>query len=1000
MLTNSISILKSSHLSRQVFSFIVIFGILPGVGLGQKYDFVNYTIEDGLVQSQVNTIVEDPYGMMWISTFGGISRFDGKEFVNYNFGNGLMHSSSELVFCDRTGNIWIAHNGHIQRYDGKSFRTYKITGLAKNKRAAAMVHANDRSIYALSAGKIYKLNEANATFNPTTDSAMVCTAIAHTAKGDLVAAVHKKGIFIFHQGQWSPMVVWKGKDTTLYVRAITPKKQGKGWWALATTALVSCQDSTYQVQTHGLRTPMWCMAEVSKGVLYIGTSKGAYKIHDNQKTEHLTALQGLTDNAIYDITQDREGNLWFGTDGSGIYKYHEPSLMTIDQSIGLRGNTVMALSLDSSGAMWAGSLEHGLSGIKDGTITYHPMPTKYPESNKINVLLTDQKQQLWIGTIGSGLWTYKNNRFNQIGEGIKGFPLNFTGIYESKDGSIWTTSARGVTRIRGQQIDMISDIPGAAMAMYELSPDSMLVCHSNGISILDHSLKIHDLPLEGTQGIFIGNIARWKNYLVFGTMENGIVLWDYTSKSLHTIRCNESLGLSSNMCFSVLPKGDAIYTGTVNGLNKIQFDSTTKKFTVKHLHSANHRLGPECNQNAILEGPDENIWVGTTKGIYIFQPSDSKEILPPRIYLKSIEIFSAPIDSTIALDSIIAWNALPKTLNIAAGQNHLTFTITGIHHSAPMNLLYQYQLVGADTAYSKPKNIASVIYPQLAPGSYTFKARALLSNNPTLYSEEIIYTFTINPKFYQTNWFRFLFLVSLLILGTIIQKYRLNSKARHRRLIDEARLQEQFKIQQRTSEDLHDDLGNKITRLSLLTDILQTKLTQDADQLKIIHQIRENIQGLYMGTKDIIWALAPKQNSLYDAIHRIQNFGSDLFQDSTIGFKSNDPDEQLKNYKPPFEFSRNLIMICKESFHNVLKHSGADAVTLECKFTEPDFLYLAILDNGIGIKSPISPAKKGNGLDNIQKRVTRLGGTLEILDNTPTGTIIAMHLKIPPSEGS
>ncbi len=113
----------------------------------------------------------------------------------------------------------------------------------------------------------------------------------------------------------------------------------------------------------------------------------------------------------------------------------------------------------------------------------------------------------------------------------------------------------------------------------------------------------------------------------------------------------------------------------------------------------------------------------------------------------------------------------------------------------------------------------------------------------------------ICPRFYEKAWFRISAICLLILMGALIQKYRMVLRSRQHQLIEETRRQEQVKIQQRTSEDLHDDLGNKITRLSLLTDILQTKLEGHTDQHKLVSQIRENIQGLYLGTKDIIWAL-------------------------------------------------------------------------------------------------------------------------------------------------
>ena len=88
--------------------------LISVVSRAQKYDFVNYGIEEGLVQSQVNQIVQDQYGMLWISTLGWISRFDGKEFSNFNYGNGLVHSLTSTVFVDRANTIWIGSEAGLQ----------------------------------------------------------------------------------------------------------------------------------------------------------------------------------------------------------------------------------------------------------------------------------------------------------------------------------------------------------------------------------------------------------------------------------------------------------------------------------------------------------------------------------------------------------------------------------------------------------------------------------------------------------------------------------------------------------------------------------------------------------------------------------------------------------------------------------------------------------------------------------------------------------------------
>ncbi len=163
------------------------------------------------------------------------------------------------------------------------------------------------------------------------------------------------------------------------------------------------------------------------------------------------------------------------------------------------------------------------------------------------------------------------------------------------------------------------------------------------------------------------------------------------------------------MCFSILSDGEVIYVGTVNGINKILFDTLNLKFTLKALKSSHQRLGPECNQNAILRDTSGRIWVGTTKGISIYQPSIPAKYIRPKLHLKSIEVYGQSIDTTWKDDTLSAWNLIPKKLILAPDQNHLTFNVTGISLSALQDLLYQYYLIGADTAYTRPKTISAVM---------------------------------------------------------------------------------------------------------------------------------------------------------------------------------------------------------------------------------------------------------------------------------------------------
>src|ERR1700712_3304510 len=72
----------------------------------QKYTFTHYSISDGLIQSQVNNICQDADHNLWLATYGGVSRFDGKTFTSYSRQDGLPNNFVYTIFCDRAGKMW------------------------------------------------------------------------------------------------------------------------------------------------------------------------------------------------------------------------------------------------------------------------------------------------------------------------------------------------------------------------------------------------------------------------------------------------------------------------------------------------------------------------------------------------------------------------------------------------------------------------------------------------------------------------------------------------------------------------------------------------------------------------------------------------------------------------------------------------------------------------------------------------------------------------------
>ena len=95
----------------------------------QKYHFQRYSNEEGLSQSQVQCMLEDSQGYLWVATNGGgVNRFDGLHFQVFTDKEGLQNNSIIKMLEDADRNVWFMseHEAGISYFDGREFTTLNI----------------------------------------------------------------------------------------------------------------------------------------------------------------------------------------------------------------------------------------------------------------------------------------------------------------------------------------------------------------------------------------------------------------------------------------------------------------------------------------------------------------------------------------------------------------------------------------------------------------------------------------------------------------------------------------------------------------------------------------------------------------------------------------------------------------------------------------------------------------------------------------------------------
>src|SRR5688572_13642434 len=121
---------------------------IPAAISQDLYSIRNYKAIDGLPQSQVNIMLEDKNGYLWIGTRGGgLARFDGREFIVYTTRDGLLSNIINFLKLDDDQNLWIVHPGGITKFDGIHFKKFNQPGPALDAKRMRRIFAYKDTLF-------------------------------------------------------------------------------------------------------------------------------------------------------------------------------------------------------------------------------------------------------------------------------------------------------------------------------------------------------------------------------------------------------------------------------------------------------------------------------------------------------------------------------------------------------------------------------------------------------------------------------------------------------------------------------------------------------------------------------------------------------------------------------------------------------------------------------------------------------------------------------------
>jgi signal transduction histidine kinase len=248
-------------------------------------------------------------------------------------------------------------------------------------------------------------------------------------------------------------------------------------------------------------------------------------------------------------------------------------------------------------------------------------------------------------------------------------------------------------------------------------------------------------------------------------------------------------------------------------------------------------------------------------------------------------------------------------------------------------------------------------------------------------------------RFWQTWWFRGL--TALFVLAGVGMTVRVVEKKKFQRQLQRAEQEHALERERaRIAQDLHDELGSLLTRISLLGGLLRAD--KDNPEQVDVHagKISQSADQTVRALEEIVWAVRPGSDTLPSLVEYIAHFANELFEGNATRCRLDLPPDLPARPLPP-DVRHNIFLIVKEGLTNVLKHAGAAEVHLQIKVT-PQTLEIVIADNGKGFDTNSAMTDgQGNGLGNMKRRAEAVGGKLTLTSASGQGARVEFSVSFP-----
>jgi len=641
-----------------ILIWIILICLQPGFGQTSKLIFEHISSSQGLSQSEVNCIIQDKKGFIWMGTLDGLNRFDGYDMVVYrkssNTINSLCSNYIQSIFEDNQGHIWVGTIQGLNLYDTQTdgFLTckYRTNGVVSNldsdirsiiqRKNGDLLLAGNKGLSVLS---FKNINDEVPVFEmyPNLEINQIIEdqdgfVWAATWNGLYKFSFDKSGIpIILAQFNHDPSVseslisnaiftIYQDSERNLWIGS-------EAGLSMLSPDLLSSDNPKF-VNFPKLKYPKFinvqCVLETSTEQLLIGTRGGGLSFF-NKKSKEIASYESnkndnfsINNNSVKCLLEDRSGVLWIGTLGGGCNKINLYQKQFSNYTINLKNNNLVPSNFirsiyeDKNKLLWIGTLDGGLFTYN----AFENLFSQYTTSNNekkstqtaaknsiygknVFSIVEGNNNEFWVGADGINIINTKTGKvkhhlmdFNNPDSLINNAVFS---IAKDDDGSFWIGSWGALHHY------LIHESNGQAYFVRYQNIEKDTNSLSDNVVRFVYNDPINSDMWVATQN---GGINR----MIKGS-DQSVKFVQYKSES-------ENPGSISNNAVNMILRSKAgdLWIATSDGLNKLipgknQYQCSFQKYGEMDGLSGDH-------VQSILEDDSGNLWIGTNKGLSKFNP--------------------------------------------------------------------------------------------------------------------------------------------------------------------------------------------------------------------------------------------------------------------------------------------------------------------------------------------------------------------------------------------